>query len=80
MNTTGVVVATGVIVIGGRWANGDPVDVKIGVGFGVYALMLSLLTEANPKLAGQFSILVLVMASFRYAVPVAQKLGLVGNG
>ena len=76
MDTTTAVVAAVVIVTVGQWAekNGS-VSIKLVVGMMVLAIMLSMLDSANPKLAKQFAVLVLVGAAFTYTLPIADKLG-----
>ena len=78
MNTTTMVVGTGVLVAAGRWANAQPLDIKIAVGVGVFALALSILGAADEKLAGQFALLVFILACFRYLPGIVQKLGFTG--
>lgn len=77
MNTTTAVVATGAIVVAGKWANDEPLSVKLAVGVGAFALALTLIGEANDKLASQFALLVLILAMFRYVPAIAKKTGLV---
>jgi len=76
MSTQPQLIGTGIVVVAGRWAQGKPLDIKIGIGLGVYALALAAITAGNPKLASQFSTLVLVSALFLFAIPVSDKLGL----
>jgi hypothetical protein len=77
IGTTTSVVATAGIVAMGQWANDKPITIKFVVGSGVFAVALSIMGEANQKLAEQFGVLVMITAFLIYAVPVAQKLGLV---
>ena len=65
---------TGVIVAAGRWAGGQPLDIKFAIGFGFYAISMSVLSSANDELAGQFALLVLLLAAFRYLPPLLSKL------
>jgi len=76
MNTTTSVVATGVIVIAGRWANDKPIELRIVIGAGAFALGLSLLSGADPELASKFALLVLIVALFRYGPHIMNKVGL----
>ena len=73
-----MVVGTGVLVAAGRWANGQALDIKIAVGVGVFALALSILGNADEKLAGQFALLVFILACFRYLPGIVSKLGFSG--
>lgn len=76
MNPTTSVVLTGALAAAGQWAQDKQVTVKMVVGVGVLALFLAVISEANPKLAQQFGVLVLVGAVFLYGPDVAKKLGL----
>lgn len=70
MNPTTAAVATGVVVITGRWAKKEKFDVKIVLAVTFLALMLALLSEGNPKLGGQFGTLILVGAVLFYGKPL----------
>lgn len=76
MDITTSVVATGAITAAGKWANGDSLDVKLAIGVGAFALILTLIAQANEKLASQFALLVLLLAMFRYVPGIASKVGL----
>lgn len=75
MDTTTSVVATGVTVVAGRWAQEKPVSVQMFVGLGALAIFLSVMQAGNSKLAEQFATLVLVSAVLIYGVPIGKKLG-----
>lgn len=77
MNTTTSVVATGAVVVAGRFAEGKPVDIKIAIGAAAFALGLSLIAGANEQLASRFGTLVLVVAMFTYVPTIAKKTGLI---
>jgi hypothetical protein len=66
VNTTTIAVGTGAIVVAGRWANKQPVDIKIAIGIGAYAISLSLLSAADPQIAGTLALIVLASACFYY--------------
>lgn len=70
-------VLTGVVVTTGRWAEGKELSMKIVVGATFLAVSLSVLSEINPLLGGQFALLVLTVAVLRYALPILEKSGLV---
>lgn len=72
MNTTTSAVATGLIVTAGRWVDKKPIDVKIAVGVTFYAILMSVLEDANAAFAGQFALLVLVAACFKYLPKVVK--------
>jgi hypothetical protein len=74
MNTTAAVVLTGAIVTLGQWLKDRKVTMKIWIGVAILALMLSLLSEADPKLASQFGALVLVGAFLLYMPDIANAL------
>lgn len=76
MNTTTSAVAAGVMVAAGRWSQGKDVGVEIAIGSAGVALILSLLANANEKLAQQFGLLILLAAAFAYLPGIVQKLGL----
>lgn len=76
MDTTTAVVATGIVVFAGQWAKKDEgPSIKLVVGGTVLAVMLSVMSQADEKLASQFAVLILVSALLLYAVPIAKKLG-----
>lgn len=76
MNTTTSVVLAGGLAAAGQWAQDKKVTIKMVVGVGVLALFLAVISEANPKLAQQFGVLVLVGSVFLYGPDVAKKLRL----
>jgi hypothetical protein len=69
---------TGSIVVVGRWVQDKPVNARIVIGIVASALFLSLLGQADAKLAGQFGALVLITAVFAYAPDILKKTGLIG--
>lgn len=75
MNTTTAVVLTGAIVTLGQWLKEKKVTMKIWVGVGVLAVCLAVFNEADPKLAGQFGLLVLIGAVLLYAETISKALG-----
>ena len=77
MNTTNAVVLTAFLVVGGRWSEGKPLDIKVAIGTGALALFLSALNTANEDLASKFAVLVLVSAVFLYGPAIAKKAGLI---
>lgn len=78
MNTTTTVVGTGVLVAAGRWANNQPLDIRIAIGVGAFALILSLIGNADEDLAAKFALAVFILACFRYLPGIVQKLGFAG--
>lgn len=74
MDTTTAMVATGLVVVVGRWADEKKFDSKAIVGVGATAIFLSLIAASNEKLASQFASLILVGAVLIYAIPIGEKL------
>lgn len=77
MDTTTSTLLAGTLVIVGRWAQGKPINVRIIIGLIGSAIFLSLIAEADDKLARNFGAMVLLTALFVYGVPVLQKTGLI---
>ena len=76
IDTTTAVVATGIVVFAGQWAKKDEgPSIKLVGGGTVLAVILSVMSQADEKLASQFAVLILVSALLIYAVPIAKKLG-----
>ncbi len=72
MNITAKVVATGVVVVAGRFAEGKPPGVRVAVGMAGLGLGLSMLPE---EIAGPMATLVLVFALFTYVPELAKGAG-----
>lgn len=66
MNTSTVAVGTGALVVGGMWANGKPLNIKIVIGIGAYAICLSVLSAADPGMANSVGFLVFFLACGYY--------------
>jgi phenolic acid decarboxylase len=88
MNTTTWAVGTSAVVVAGRWATDKPLDIKLVIGLGVYAVSLSLLSNMDAELAAKFSGLVFFAACLGpeglkggtpTIVAIFQKLGLGGK-
>lgn len=75
MDTTTSVVATGVVVTVGRWADEKKVEPRIFIGLGALAIFLAVFQSGNEKIAQQFALLILVTAVLLYGVPIGRKLG-----
>jgi hypothetical protein len=76
LDTTTSVVATSVIVVTGQWAkNNKGPSIKLVVGGMVLAVMLSIMSNGNEKLASQFGTAILVGAALTYVIPISKKLG-----
>jgi hypothetical protein len=79
MDTTTGIVSVGALVVAGKWAAGEQLNIKIAIGVGVLAVALAVMDAFNPDLAGKFVIAVLFLAAVKYLPPLVQKLGLGGS-
>lgn len=70
---------TGMLVIAGRWANAQPLDIKIVVGVGAYAISLSLLSQADDTMAAMLAAIVFFAACGLYLPGLVQKMGWGGS-
>jgi hypothetical protein len=77
VNTTTVAVGTSAVVVAGRWANKQPVDIKIAIGLGAYAVSLAMLSAADPGMANTLSFLVFFAACTWYLAESPAGPGLV---
>lgn len=75
MDTTTSVVATGLVVGFGRWADEKEISIKMFVGLGAVAIFLALISASDEKLGSQFALLILISAVLVYGVPIGTKLG-----
>jgi hypothetical protein len=76
MNTTNAVVLTGVLVVGGKWAQGTNLNIRIAIGIWALSLFLAVMNESEPELASKFAILVVLGALFLYGPAIVKKIGL----
>lgn len=74
MNPTTALVLTGGVVIVGHLVQDKRVPIKVFVGIGITAIVVSGLAEANAKLGQQFALLLLVAAMMIYGPPIATAL------
>jgi len=88
MNASVWAVGTSAIVVAGRWANAKPLDIKLVVGLGAYAVSLSIVSNIDADIAAKLSAMVFFMACLGpegvkggtpTIVAIAQKLGLSGG-
>jgi hypothetical protein len=88
MNTTAWAVGTTAVVVAGRWANEKPLDIKLVVGLGAYAISLSIASNIDADIAAKLSAMVFFMACLgpegvRGGTPaiaaIFQKLGVSGG-
>lgn len=80
MDTTTAVVATGAVVAGGRWASGQPVDIKIAIGIGALALIMAVFSKIDEQIAEMLGLIVLIGVSAKYLPAIIAKLGWTGLG
>lgn len=74
MEATTSLMVGGIVVIGGRWAEGKPFDLKVGVGLGVAVILMSIMANWVPELAEPLAMLFLVGALLVYGIPLFQGL------
>lgn len=88
MNTTAWAVGTSAVVVAGRWATGKPLDIKLVVGLGAYAVSLSLVSNIDADIASKLSAMVFFMACIGpegvsggapTIAAIFQKLGIAGG-
>jgi uncharacterized membrane protein YfcA len=79
VNTTTVAVGTGAVVVAGRWANQQPIDIKTAIGVGAYAVCLSVLSAADAKMANSLAFIVFFVACAYYVAPSEKGPGLVSK-
>lgn len=75
-STTNAVVLTGTMVTVGKWANDEPLSIRVVVGGAFLAVGLATMAEIAPDLAGKFATLVVVVSAFMYLPVIAYRLGL----
>jgi hypothetical protein len=70
VNTTLAVFATGIVVVAGKWAKSEKLDVKTGVGLTFLALFLSIMDGPAPQVARGLAALVFLSALFTYGTAI----------
>lgn len=73
MDTSTSALLTGTIVTAGQWANGKGITARVVLGAMFLAIILTVLSNANEKLARQFGLLILVGAVFMYAPAITKS-------
>lgn len=68
--TINVIIAGGLLIVAGKWAKGEDLTPRIAVGTFFTAAMLSMLAGADPKLAGDLALLILVGIILAYGPAV----------
>jgi hypothetical protein len=80
MDTTTGIVGVGVIVVAGKWAAGETITIKVAIGVGVLAVVMTIYDGINSDLAGKFTLMILFLAALKYLAPLVAKLGLTTGG
>lgn len=66
-------VLTALIVVGGKWANEEELEIRLAIGVAGYAIGLSVLSEVMPDVAAQLSLIVLLTVGFSYGHVLAYR-------
>jgi|tagenome__1003787_1003787.scaffolds.fasta_scaffold20984420_10 hypothetical protein len=74
-DVTNTVFLTGAVVVVGRWAADEPLNVKIVTGGLFLALTLSAIGNANESFAALVADVLLVTAILSYGLPIATLIG-----
>jgi hypothetical protein len=75
-DVSNTVFATGAIVVIGRWATDESLNVKIVTGGLFLALMLTAIANADENFARLFADLLLVSAIFTYGLPISRLIAI----
>lgn len=59
-------IVTAIVVVGGKWANKEPLEIELAIGVAGYAIGISVLSEVMPDVASGISLIVLLTAGFTY--------------
>jgi hypothetical protein len=78
MNPSALVLISGVVVVGSRWATGKTVTAKIVIGGLVTAFGVAVIAEADIKLATLFAALILTGVLLTDGVAFFKKMGFGG--
>ena len=76
MNPTTTVVLASVMVVAGKWAKDEKLNIRLAVGGMVLAVGLTLMSEMDEKLAKLFSALILLGIAYTYLPTIVKKAGL----
>jgi len=79
MNPVVTAVVAGAIIVAGKWAKGKSPTVDNAVGIGGIAIILSLLEQANKRLATAFAWLILLSLTIAYLPDIVKGAGLSGD-
>lgn len=71
----GLLLAAGGIVVAGRMIQGKPQTARVIVGIFFLAIFVSLIGEANEKLARQYALLLFIVAALGYGPTIFAAIG-----
>lgn len=60
MNPVAAALITGALVVGGKWSQGKAPNIQNGIGVAGIAVSLSLIEQANERLASAFAWLIII--------------------
>lgn len=66
-------VATGIVVMAGRWSQGKGIELNVAVALVTLGFTLSILADSNSDFAGKLGLLIFVAALFRYVPAIVGK-------
>lgn len=75
MSVLTIVAATGVTVAVGKWVSDEKLTLRVFAGMGIITITLMGIEEAQPKLATQLAVLILVSALFIYGEKISAAIG-----
>lgn len=76
MNPVAAAVLVGALVLGGKWADGKAPSIQNGIGVAGIAISLSIIEQANARLAGAFAWLIVLGVAVVYFPKIAKGTGL----
>lgn len=75
-SATTMIAVSSLVVVGGKWANGEKLSVKLAIGIGGYAIGLAVMAEVSEPIASQIGLIVTLTVLFTYGHILAYKSGL----
>lgn len=79
MNSVSAALITGALIVAGKWASGKAPNLDNAVGVAGIAVGLSLMDQANPKLASAFGWLIVLSVAIVYIPRITKATGLAKN-
>lgn len=76
MNPVAAGVATGAIVVAGKWSEGKTPNINNAIGVAGIAIILAIIDQANEKLATAFAWLILLSVTIVYLPKIVTGAGL----